>query len=112
VFTTPGSMEPLLHAGSFVTIDRSGLIPYEFAANNGNTVRYFRYSRLPYSPPEEWYRLEPPPQPLWTAVACDYEYLLVTQPFSFQRFGLRTHVVAQNETAALLRIDRQMCLSG
>ncbi len=112
VFTNYGQgSKPLLHAGSFATIDRSALIPYEFAGNNGNTVRYFRYNRLPYFLPEEWYDLEPPPKLLWTAVACDYEYLLVTQPFSFHRFGLRTQVVAQNEAAALLKIERQTCLS-
>jgi hypothetical protein len=105
----PYGMLPLLHANSFLSIDRSALMPYEFAGDNGNIVRYFRYVRRPYDPPENWAG-HPPRMALdWNAIACEYEYLLLTLPFSFDRIPLPTVTVAHNQIAALLSIDPQAC---
>jgi hypothetical protein len=50
-----------------------------------------------------WY--ESTPLPDWQRIACDYDYLLVTEPFEKDRLGLATRTVASNQSAALLRID-------
>jgi hypothetical protein len=109
VFTFGASRNvvPLLHAASFVTIDRAGLIPYEFAGDNGNTDRYFRYVPNLHYPSEFWYGEKDVPR--WNEIACDYEYLLVTQPFEAQRLQLPTRTIASNDVAVLLRIDKHAC---
>jgi hypothetical protein len=114
VYTQPVAalVTPFLHANSFVTIDRAGIIPYEFAGDNGSTVRYFRYRHRPYEPSESWYEAVPTQKIDWQRVACDYDYLLITEPFEPQRVGLSTRTVAQNESAALLAIDKQPCKRG
>lgn len=107
-----GNVRPLLHVNSFVTIDRAGVIPYEFAGDNGNVVRYFRYLHLPDAPLEGWYLFPQVLRPDWNSIACDYDYLIVTQPFAAKRIEVSTQTVAQNEAAALLAIDRQTCASA
>jgi len=104
-----GSVEPLLHLDSYITIDRSGLMPYEFTGDNGNTVRYFRYLHRPYDPDEQWYKQESALQIHWSAIACDYDYLIVTKPFSPERLPLRMTMIASNDAAALFTIDKQEC---
>jgi len=104
-----GAVEPLLHANSFITIDRSGVTPYEFSGDNGNPDRYFRYLKRPYDPPEDWYFKMPALKLDWESVACDYDFLIVTQPYAAQRFLLSTRIVARNDAAALLAIDKREC---
>lgn len=104
-----GNVGPLLHVHSFVTIDRFAVNPYEFAGDSGSTVRYFRYIKRPYDPPADWYRRKTTPQIRWESVACDYDYLLVTRPYSAERLALPTRLVRFNDAAALLAIDKRAC---
>jgi hypothetical protein len=46
---------PALHAGSFVVLDRGGIIPYLFAGDRGDPMLYFRYRHRSYRPSEIWY---------------------------------------------------------
>jgi len=102
---TQGSLRPLLHASSFITIDRQGLIPYEFAAETANPEKYFRYIKLPYRPEETWY-MPPDKSVNWNSVSKDYDYLLITKPFEPSRIRLPVQLIAENDGAALVAIDR------
>jgi hypothetical protein len=53
-----GDLRPLLHAGSFLVIDRDARIPYLFSGDRGDAMKYFRYRHHPYMPDEEWYRTQ------------------------------------------------------
>jgi len=107
VYTWPleGDVIPLLHAGSFVTIERQGLTPYAFTADTANPTKYFRYRHGPPSRPDELWYLYPKLGKIdWNGVARDYNYLLITRPFDLSRIQVRTTLVAQNDAAALLAI--------
>ncbi len=45
----------------------------------------------------------------WNLIACDYDYLLFTQPFDANLIGTATRIVDSNEAAALLAVDKQPC---
>ena len=45
----------------------------------------------------------------WPRVACDYEWLLVTKPFDASFIGVPTELATQNDSAALLAVDRTAC---
>jgi hypothetical protein len=70
--------------------------------------RYFRYRRRPYDPPEDWFS-DRQFNPDWRAIGCDYDYLLLTQPYDPQRVGIPTVPVAENASAALLAIQSGAC---
>ena len=107
--TGEGKLRPALHAGSFIVVDRGGVIPYLFSGDRGNPMKYFRYLHRPYAPYEEWY-LEPVPARVdWVSVACDYDFLLAMKPFDARRIGVSTKTVFENGTAALLAVARQPC---
>jgi hypothetical protein len=99
-------LNPFLHAGEYIVIDRAGITPDVFSLNGGNPVKYFRYLNRPYVPESEdpWYRAWPKVPVDWAAVACDYQYLLITRPFDPTRIGVATTIAAQNENAVLLGI--------
>lgn len=99
-----GAVVPFLHTSGFLSIDRAAIEPYVFAAENGNPMKYFRYTRLPYDPPEVWYGAIPRPRLNWQAVARDYDFLLVTKPYEPGVLELPTRIVTDNSTAALLAI--------
>jgi len=99
-----GAVVPFLHTSGFLSIDRAAIEPYVFAAENGNPMKYFRYTRLPYDPPEVWYGEIPRPRLDWRAVARDYDFILVTKPYDRRAIGLPTQPVADNSTATLLRV--------
>jgi cytochrome b561 len=99
-----GAVVPFLHTSGFLSIDRAAIEPYVFAAENGNPMKYFRYTHLPYDPPEVWYGEIPRPRLDWRAVARDYDFLLVTKPYEPSVLGLPTRTVADNSTATLLAI--------
>ncbi len=101
-----GAIVPFMHVDSYATIDREATTPYVFAADNGNPMKYFRYVHRPYDPEQLWYGDVPPRTVDWTAVARDYDYLLLTEPFDLRRLGLRTNTVARNSSAMLLAIAR------
>jgi len=98
---------PLLHMGSFVVTDRGAVIPSLFSGKSGSHLKYFRYKATLYSPPEFWYNDVGRDLVSWPAVACDYQYLLVSKPFDERRIGLPTALVSENDRAALLAIVSQ-----
>jgi hypothetical protein len=101
-----GAVVPFLHTSGFLSIDRSAIEPYVFAAENGNPMKYFRYRHLPYDPPEDWYGELPRPQLDWRAVARDYDFLLITKPYDPAALGVATRRVAENSTVTLLAIKK------
>jgi hypothetical protein len=104
-----GAVAPFLHAGSFVVIDRGGVIPYLFSGDRGSPMKYFRYVHRRYEPDEEWYTVPQPVPVDWEAVACDYDFLLVMRPFDPGRIRVPTTTVTENGSAALLAIAKQAC---
>ncbi len=99
-----GAVVPLYHTSSYLSTDRAAIEPYVFAADNGNPMKYFRYTHLPYDPPEDWYGKIPRPQLDWQSVARDYDFLLITKPYDRGVLGVTTRPVADNSTATLLAI--------
>lgn len=101
-----GSFFPFFHTSGFVAMDRAASEPYVFAANNGNPMKYFRYSHPPYDPPEDWYGQLPRPALDWQQVAQDYDFVLVTKPYDPAVLALPTRPLAENSTATLLQIEK------
>jgi hypothetical protein len=94
-----------LHFASYAVIDRQALIPYLFAGDRGNPMKYFRYLHRPYTPDELWYRDRMDGTIDWTKVREQYAYLLVMKPFTAARIRLKTHVVAESDSVALLAVE-------
>ncbi len=109
VFTvgSEGTIVPFMHVDCYVVIDRAGIEPYVFSADNGNPMKYFRYIHKPYDPHQTWYGDLPRPRIDWGAVARDYDYVLVTNPYSADRLAITTTEVNKNGAAALLAIVRR-----
>jgi len=95
-----------LHVGSFAVMDRHALIPYQFSGNVGSPMTYFRYEHLPYAPTEFWYQEKRDVNVDWKRVQDTYRYALIMKPFSPARIPLQGRVVAQNDAAELLALDR------
>ncbi len=100
---------PYLHVNSFVVVDRQAMVPYLFAGDQGQPMKYFRYRNHPYAPHNTWYTFTPPQPVDWPTVGCTYDYLLVMKPFDAARIGLPTKVIAQNSSATLLAPDGMAC---
>jgi hypothetical protein len=49
---------PVVHAASFVVLDRGGITPYLFGGDDGDPMLYFRYRNRPYEPKWMWYDAE------------------------------------------------------
>jgi hypothetical protein len=97
-----------LHAAPLAVVaDRNAIVPNMFGADRGEPMKYFSYVKRGYNPDGLWVLEKLPVD--WHAVACGYEFILVTEPFSMSDFGLPTSVVAQNTSGALLRIDATAC---
>jgi hypothetical protein len=108
-----GQWRPSLHAAALsVVIDRNAIIPDMFSGDRGSPMKYFRYINRAYTPPNDWYTASPPVDIDWHAVACSYEFILITRPFDPQRIRIATTVAAQNSSGALLTIDQQQCRSA
>jgi hypothetical protein len=109
----PGNDElnPFMHAASFVVIDRQAVIPYLFSGNRGNPQTYFRYRHFPYAPSNTWYFPSDPPvsDANWRAVACGYDFLLLTKPLDLRRVHVATRPVIENASAALLAVTKAPC---
>lgn len=45
----------------------------------------------------------------WVQVACQYPYILATEPYDPAYIGVPTRTVATNSSAALLAVDRGAC---
>jgi hypothetical protein len=101
-----GASVTFLHADGFITVDRGAVAPYVFAGDNGNPMKYFRYIHRPYDPLQTWYVNVPRDKVDWQAVARDYDFLILTQPFDASLLGLPTRTVVENSSAALLAITR------
>jgi hypothetical protein len=104
-----GRMSPWLHAGSYVVADRAGIVPILFAADRGDAMKYFRYRDKPFAPKESWYLDSNENVIDWESVACDYEYVLVSKPFEVERVPFSALVVTENDSAALLAVNRSSC---
>ncbi len=108
----------ILHVASHVVLDRGALIPYLFSGDAGNPMTYFRYRHRPYAPHHKWYiaqlrGMETKERTVnWNRVGCEYDFLLVTEPFDIQLIHVPTVKVASNEAAALLAIDKRACEPG
>lgn len=48
----------------------------------------------------------------WGAVACEYPYIIVTEPYDPAYIGVPTQTLTANSSAALLAIDRKACRPG
>ena len=101
-----GNIAPNRHADAFVTIDREGLTPFAFTADNAGPEKYLRYVQRPYAPDQRWYLRHAWESVDWQSVARDYDYVLIEKPFEGARIGLPTELVAENRTAALLAINK------
>ena len=101
-----GSFFPFLHTSGFVAMDRAAIEPYVFAGDNGNPMKYFRYTHLPYDPPEDWYGEIPRPPIDWRRVRQDYDFLFITKPYDPNVLGLPTRPLTENSTATLLEIAK------
>jgi hypothetical protein len=99
-----GSVVPFLHAFSFAVIDRNSIVPYLQTGDTGNPEKYLRYRQRPYRPAQGWYGDIDSPKVDWQAVACDYDYLLVTKPYDMRRLEAPLTPVLENETAALFSV--------
>ncbi|MBS0419053.1 MAG: hypothetical protein JSR66_15175 [Proteobacteria bacterium] len=95
-----------LHVASFAVMDRHALIPYQFSGNVGSPMKYFRYEHLPYAPTEFWYDEGRDVNVDWRRIHDTYQYALIMKPFSPARIPLQGHIVAQNDAAELLALDR------
>ena len=94
---------PFLHAGAYATSDHSALTPYIFAADIVPNMPYFEYRERPsYAPYESWYSLNT--KVSWSQVVREYQYMLVTVPWTARRIPVSYTVVSQNDVAALLRL--------
>ena len=102
-----GSVVPFFHVSGYISMDRAAVEPYVFAGNNGNPMKYFRYRKTLYEPPEDWYGKLPRPQLDWQAVARDYDFLLLTQPYDPRVLQLPTRTMTENSSATLLAIVKQ-----
>jgi hypothetical protein len=94
---------------SFVVIDGRGVVAYLFSGDQAHPMKYFRYRNPPYTPQKIWYSDYPAHEVNWQALACAYDYLLVTQPYDARRIEVSTRTVAESSSAALLAIDKQQC---
>ena len=73
--------------------------------NQGQPYRW----RFSYDPDEhEWQPAVLAPVS-WSAVACTYPYIIVTQPYDPANIGVPTRTVTANSSAALLAVDRSAC---
>jgi len=101
-----GAVAPRLHSSSYIVMDRVALIPYLFSGDAGAPVlQYFRYKSRPYAPIERWYSVIDPGAVDWHTVACSYDSLLVGKPYDSKRIFVRNSTVAENSSAALLKVD-------
>jgi hypothetical protein len=99
-----GKVEPLLHAYSFAAIDRGDIVPYLQTGDTGNPQKYLRYLHRPYAPEETWYGNVPASPVDWKAVACEYDYILITRPFERARLPLPVKTVIENASGSLLAL--------
>jgi hypothetical protein len=95
---------PFLHAGAYATMNHGALTPYIFASDIVPNMPYFEYRKRPsYAPLESWYSLNRSVS--WNKVVQEYQYLLVTVPWTAQKIPVSYTVVTQNDVAALLRLQ-------
>jgi hypothetical protein len=105
-----GVGRPYFHdAALAVVVDHNGFIPYMFSGDQGQPQRYFRYLKRPYAPPIDWYSESFSDTVHWGAIACAYDFMLITKPYEPRRIGAWTRVSAENSAAALLVIDKRQC---
>ncbi len=102
-----GNVVPFLHAHSFIMIDRGGVVPYLQTGDTGNPQKYIRYVNRAYAPLQTWYGDSPAPLVDWQAVACEYDFILVTKPFEPRRLKAPVRLIVENSSAALLALAPQ-----
>lgn len=104
-----GGVSPRLHADAYVVMDRAALVPYLFSGDAGHPMKYFRYRNRPDAPQGRWYTSGFVEPVNWRALACTYDFILIDKPYDPTRIGARTSPVAENGSAALLKMDRDAC---
>jgi hypothetical protein len=97
------TVRPFLHTHAFLVIDRDAISPLLFSGDRAAPMKYFRYKHPPYTPLEGWYNRKDPVDVNWRAIACTYDFVLITKPYDPRRIQLRTQVAAENASAALLK---------
>ena len=104
-----GRVMSLLHAFTFLTVDRDGFVPYLQSGDTGDPQKYFRYLHRPYAPSWIWYGNTRVGAVDWQSVACEYQFLLVTKPFDPTRLPPTAQMVVENDSATLfsLQPDKQ-----
>ncbi len=94
---------PFLHAGAYATLNERALTPYIFAGDIVPNMPYFQYRKRPaYAPHESWYSFHM--RVAWSQVVQQYQYLLVTVPWTAEMIPVAFTVMARNDVAALLRL--------
>jgi hypothetical protein len=102
---TDGHIFPFRHAFAFALIDRGARVPYLQTGDTGNPEKYIRYLQRPYAPTENWYNEPQSPAVDWRRIACEYDFILATEPFDAKRLGgLETKLVTKNASAALFAL--------
>jgi hypothetical protein len=102
---TEGGVSPRLHSSAYIVMDRAGLIPSLFSGDAGHPMKYFRYKSRPYTPEGRWFNMEGQAGADWRAIACGYDFILIGKPYDPARIRIRTSAVAENGSAALLKVD-------
>jgi hypothetical protein len=97
-----GHTYPFQHAGAFATLDAGAYTPYLFS---GAVTPHFRYRAPIAVVGETWY---PEGKTLnedqRAAIASNFEYLLLFDPFDPARLAVGAEPVARNGVARLLRV--------
>lgn len=93
-----GNLRPLLHAGGYVVVDRAAVIPYLFAGDRGDPMKYFRYLHRPYWPQEDWYRAR-----LGWDRAIEQTYVVEGETYRWRLFPAKAQ--GQWHTADLIPVD-------
>ena len=107
-----GGVSPRLHSSSYIVMDRAALAPYLFSGDAGHPMKYFRYKSRPYAPDQRWYNVDTPEVIDWHAIRCSYEFILIGKPYDPKRIEVPTSAVAENGSAALLKVDARGADSG
>ena len=102
-----GAVVPYLHAYSFAIIDRDNVVPYLQTGDTGNPEKYLRYRQRPYMPAEGWYGDIDAPKVDWRAVACAYDFVLITKPYDIRRLQVPLTPIAENESASLFALPQK-----
>jgi hypothetical protein len=90
-------------------VDRHAIVPNMFSGDQSHPMKYFRYINRSVAPPADWYTDSLPTNVDWGAIACSYDYVLVTKPFQPFRKDFQMTVAAENSSGTVFAIDKRQC---